>query len=168
VIENNAKEPRFFDIELLEDESLSHFLGRFRRENYLTVTQLGKLTGLGAVIGRWEKCYFNPFPTQQELKALADVVGVEVERLCQMLSPMGVTTKPRPIRLCAACYVEKPYHRIEWQFKDVMVCSHHQLRLLTKCTNCGTAFPIPADWVTGECPHCCLPFATMVKKQRQG
>ncbi len=161
-------EPRFFEIEPFECESLSHFLGRFRRENYLTATQLGKLTGLGAVISRWENCYFNPFPTQQELEALASVVGAEVEKLREMLPPIGVTMKPRPIRLCAACYAESPYHHIEWQFKDVMKCSYHQMRLLTKCTNCGAVFPIPADWVTGECPHCCLPFVTMVRKQQKG
>ncbi len=166
MIENNAKEPRFFDIDLQEGESLSHFLGRFRRENYLTSTQLGKLTGLGAVIARWEKCYLNPFPTQQELEALASVVSVGVERLTQMLPAKGMTTKPRPIRLCAVCYIEEPVHRVEWQFKDVMKCRHHQLRLLTKCTNCGAPFPVPADWVTGECPHCYLPFTTMAKRQK--
>lgn len=166
MMENIANEPRFFDIELLQGESLSHFLGRFRRENYLTATQLGKLTGLGAVIGRWEKCYFNPFPTQHELEALAGIVGVEVEKLREILPPKGVTMKPRPIRLCGACYAESSYHRIEWQFKDVMRCDRHQLRLLTKCTNCETSFPIPADWVQGECPHCFLPFATMAKRQK--
>ncbi|MHC5826023.1 MAG: TniQ family protein, partial [Nostoc sp.] len=75
--------------------------------------------------------------------------------------------KPRPIRLCGACYQESPCHRVEWQFKDVMVCDRHQLRLLTKCTNCETPFPIPADWVQGECPHCFLPFATMAKRQKR-
>ncbi len=82
---------------------------------------------------------------------------------------MGVTMKPRPIRLCAACYVESPCHRIEWQFKDKMKCDRHplrQLRLLTKCTNCETPFPIPADWVQGECSHCCLPFTIMAKRQK--
>ena len=49
-----ADEPRFFEVEPLDGESLSHFLGRFRRENYLISTQLVKLTGLGAVILRWE------------------------------------------------------------------------------------------------------------------
>lgn len=168
MMENTPKEPRFLDIELLEGESLSHFLGRFRRENYFTKTQLGKLTGLGAVIGRWEKFYFNPFPSEKELEALAKVVEVEVEKLRGMLPQKGMTMKPRPIRLCAACYAENPYHRFEWQLKDVMKCSHHKLRLLTRCTNCGTDFLVPGDWVTGECPHCCLPFATMVRKQREG
>ncbi|MEH2392914.1 MAG: hypothetical protein V7K21_15105 [Nostoc sp.] len=173
-MENIAKEPRFFDIELLQGESLSHFLGHFRRENYLTATQLSKLTGLGAVIGRWEKCYFNPFPTQQELEPLAGIVEVQVDKLLEMLPPKGMTIKPRPIRLCGACYAESPYHRIEWQFKDVMKCvgearrrHRHNLRLLTKCTNCETPFPIPADWVQGECPHCFLPFATMAKRQKR-
>lgn len=161
-----AEEPRFFQVEPLEGESLSHFLGRFRRENYLTATQLGKLTGIGAVISRWEKFYLNPFPTQQELGALAAVVEVKVERLIEMLQPLGVTMKPRPIRLCGACYAEVPCHRFEWQFKEKMKCDRHQLRLLTKCTNCKTPFPIPAEWVQGECPHCFLPFATMAKRQK--
>ncbi|OUL29221.1 hypothetical protein BV378_06315 [Nostoc sp. RF31YmG] len=166
-MENIEKKTRFFDIELLQDESLSHFLGRFRRENYLTATQLGKLTGLGGVIGRWEKYYFNLFPTQQELEALVGIVGVEVEKLREILPPKGVTIKPRPIRLCGACYAEVPYHRMEWQFKDKMKCDRHQLGLLTKCTNCQTPFPIPADWVEGKCSHCSLPFAKMAKRQKR-
>ncbi len=156
-----------FTVEPFEGESLSHFLGRFRRENYLTSHQLGKLTGLGAVVSRWEKLYLNPFPSRKELEKLVPVVQVDVERLYKMLPPKGVTMKPRPIRLCAACYVESPHHRIEWQFKDVMVCDRHQLPLLTKCKNCGTPFPIPADWVTGECPHCCLSFTKMAKRQKR-
>ncbi|BAZ48747.1 hypothetical protein NIES4103_13560 [Nostoc sp. NIES-4103] len=165
-MEIGAEEPRFFEVEPLNGESLSHFLGRFRRENYLTSSQLGKLTGLGAVISRWEKLYFNPFPTRQELEALATVVRVNADRLTEMLPLKGVTMKPRPIRLCAACYAEYPCHRIEWQFKDKMKCDRHNLRLLTKCINCETPFPIPADWVEGECSHCFLPFATMAKRQK--
>lgn len=158
--------PWFFQVEPLKGESFSHFLGRFRRENYLTSNQLGQLTGLGAVISRWEKLYLNPFPTQQQLEALASVVSVKADRLTQMLPQKGVTMKPRPIRLCGACYQESPCHRIEWQFKDKMKCDRHQLRLLTKCTNCETPFLIPANWVQGECPHCFLAFATMAKRQR--
>jgi len=155
-----------FAVELLEGESLSHFLGRFRRANSLTTTALGKITELGAVVGRWEKLYLNPFPSRQQLEALADVVMVDADRLAQMLPPKGVTMKPRPILLCAVCYAENPYHRIEWQFKERWGCDRHQLRLLGKCTNCETPFPIPALWVQGECPHCFLPFATMVKRQK--
>lgn len=162
-----ADEPRFFEVEPLDGESLSHFLGRFRRENYLTSTQLGKLTGLGAVISRWEKLYFNPFPTRQELEALASVVGVNADRLIEMLPFQGMTMKLRPIRLCAACYAESPCHRVEWQFKDKTRCDRHNLRLLIKCTNCETLFPIPADWVQGECSHCFLHFATMAKRQKR-
>ncbi|AUT01643.1 hypothetical protein CLI64_15310 [Nostoc sp. CENA543] len=167
-MEIGAEEPRVFEVEPLDGESLSHFLGRFRRENYLTSSQLGKLTGLGAVVSRWEKFYFNPFPTRQELEALASVVRVNADRLADTLLPKGVTMKPRPIRLCAACYAEVPCHRIEWQYKDKMKCDRHNLRLLTKCTNCETPFPIPADWVQGECPYCFLPFATMAKRQKHG
>lgn len=165
-METIEKKPRFFEVELLEGESLSHFLGRFRRANYLTTAGLGKLTGLGAVISRWENLHLNPFPTREELEALAGVVGVYADRLAQMLPPKGVGMKHRPILLCAACYGESPWHRIEWQFKDRLGCHRHQLRLLPKCTNCETPFAIPADWVQGECQHCFLPFATMAKRQK--
>jgi hypothetical protein len=42
----------------------------------------------------------------------------------------------------------------------------HQLRLLLKCTNCKTPFPIPALRVQGECLRCSLPFATMARRQQ--
>ncbi|MGH1394378.1 MAG: helix-turn-helix domain-containing protein [Trichormus sp.] len=57
---------------------------------------------------------------------------------------------------------------VETQRKDKLKCDRHNLRLLTKCTNCETPFPIPAEWVQGECPHCFLPFATMAKRQKHG
>jgi hypothetical protein len=166
-MDRENQQPQRFAVELLEGESLSHFLGRFRRANSLTITALGKITELGAVVGRWEKLYLNPFPTRQQLETLADVVMVDADRLAQMLPSKGVTMKPRPILLCAVCYAENSYHRIEWQFKERQGCDHHQLRLLGKCTNCETSFPIPALWVQGECPHCFLPFATMAKRQKR-
>ncbi|MEH2291730.1 TniQ family protein [Nostoc sp.] len=157
-------------VEPYEGESISHYLGRLRRfkpNSLPSGYSLGKIAGLGAITGRWEKLYFNPFPNTQELEALASVVVVNVDRLSQMLPPKGMTMKPRPIRLCAACYAEVPCHRIEWEFKEKMKCDRHQLRLLTKCTNCETPFPIPADWAQGECPHCFLPFSTMAKRQKR-
>jgi len=161
-------EPWINIVEPFPGESISHFLGRFERSNLLTAHQIGKEAGIGAVVSRWRRLFLNPFPSDRELEALGEVVEVEeVEKLREMLPPMGVTMKPRPIRLCGACYAESPCHRIEWQFKDVMKCDRHQLGLLTKCTNCQTPFAIPADWVEGKCSHCSLPFAKMAKRQKR-
>jgi hypothetical protein len=165
-IDAEENKPWFFQVEPMEGESLSHFLGRFRRANYLTATELGQLTGLGAVVARWEKFYLNPFPTGQELEALAEIVGVDADRLRAMLPPKGVGMKHRPILLCGACYGESPCHRIEWQFKDRVGCDRHGLKFLCKCTNCETSFPIPAHWEQGECPHCFLSFVAMAKRQK--
>ncbi len=168
--EDDEIRPKLGYVEPYEGESISHYLGRLRRFKANSLPSgysLGKIAGLGAVTRRWEKLYFNPFPTTQELEALASVVAVNVDKLTQMLPPKGVTMKPRPIRLCAACYSEVPCHRIEWQFKEKMKCDRHQLGLLTKCTNCQTPFPIPADWVEGKCSHCSLPFAKMTKRQKR-
>ena len=156
-----------FLINPLEGESLSHFLGRFRRENEMTASGLGKEAGIGAVVGRWEKFHHNPFPSSEQLEALAKVVQVDAQRLREMLPPQGVEMKHQPIRLCAACYVESPCHQIQWQFKQTDRCEKHQLRLLSECPNCKARFPIPALWVDGWCSRCFLPFAEMIKKQKR-
>lgn len=165
--------PWWFMIEPLHEESISHYLGRFRRANKLSPTQLGKISGLGAVIGRWEKFRFNPAPNFEQLEALAKVIGIDVDRLAQMLPPktegkppQGVEMKLSPIRLCAACYEENPCHRMEWQFKQTDRCYVHQLRLLSECPNCKARFQIPALWIDGWCHRCFLSFAEMVQYQK--
>lgn len=163
-----------FQIEPLEGESLSHFLGRFRYCNDLTPTGLGKAAGLGGAIAeggalpiaRWEKFRFNPPPTRQQLEKLAAVVGVDADRLAQMLPPPGVGMKMEPIRLCGACYVDSPCHKIEWQLKVTQGCASHKLTLLSECPNCGARFKIPALWVDGWCQRCFLTFADMAKYQK--
>ena len=155
-----------FQIEPLPGESLSHFLGRFRRSNDLTPTGLVTAAGLGAVIARWEKFRFNPPPSGQQLAALAILMGVEVERLVEMLPPAGMGMKMEPIRLCGACYGESPCHRIEWQLKATDGCQQHGLRLLSECPNCGARFKIPALWVDGWCHRCFTAFGEMGECQK--
>ncbi|ABA20776.1 conserved hypothetical protein [Trichormus variabilis ATCC 29413] len=159
-------QPWLFQIEPLEGESLSHFLGRFRRANDLTPTGLGKAAGLGGAIARWEKFRFNPPPSRQQLEALANVVGVDADRLAQMLPSAGVGMKMEPIRLCAACYAESPCHKIEWQFKVTRGCARHKITLLSECPNCKARFKVPALWVDGWCNRCFLRFEEMAKYQK--
>ncbi|KAB8319516.1 hypothetical protein SD81_011805 [Tolypothrix campylonemoides VB511288] len=163
-----------FRVEPLEGESLSHFLGRFRRANDLTPTGLGKAAGLGGAIAyggalpiaRWEKFRFNPPPSRQQLEALATVVGVDADRLEQMLPPTEVGMKIEPIRLCGACYAQSPCHKIEWQFKVTQECASHKLRLLSECPNCGARFKVPALWVDGWCQRSFLTFVEMTRYQK--
>lgn len=134
--------PWLFQVEPLEGESLSHFLGRFRRANDLTSSGLGKAAGIGGAVARWEKFRFNPPPSRQQLEKLANVVKVGVDRLVLMLAPAGVGMKMEPIRLCGVCYAESPCHKIEWQFKETQGCNHHQVTLLSECPNCGARFKV--------------------------
>jgi transcriptional regulator with XRE-family HTH domain len=159
-------QPWLFRVEPYEGESLSHFLGRFRRANDLTPTGLGKAAGFGGAIARWEKFRFNPPPSRQQLEALAKVVGVDADRLAQMLPPAGVGMKMEPIRLCGACYSESPCHKIEWQFKVTRGCDRHKLTLLSECPNCGARLKIPALWVDSWCNRCFLGFEEMTKYQK--
>jgi hypothetical protein len=167
-------QPWLFAIAPLPGESLSHFLGRFRRRNHLTPNSLGQIAKIGAVVARWERFHLNPYPTQQEFEALAEVVGVDVERLWEMLPPMGEGMKCEPIRLCGACYDDSPCHRIEWQYQSVWKCvgdsrgvSHrHQLKLLAKCPKCEARFNIPALWEDGRCDRCRTTFGELAAYQK--
>ncbi len=156
-------------VEPLEGESISHFLGRFRRakgNKFSAPCGLGQVAGLGVVLARWEKFYFNPFPTRAQFEALASVVEVDADRLRQMLPPTSIGMKHEPIRLCGACYAQVPCHRIEWQFKTTAGCDRHRLRLLSKCPICEKLFPIPALWIEGGCRRCLTPFAEMANYQK--
>lgn len=156
-------------VEPYAGESISHFLGRFRRakgNKFSAPCGLGQVAGLGVVLARWEKFYFNPFPTRAQLEALASVVEVDADRLREMLPPAGVGMKHEPIRLCGACYAQMPCHRIDWQFKTTAGCDRHQLRLLSECPKCGARFKVPALWVEGSCQRCFLCFAEMAKYQK--
>jgi TniQ len=154
-------QPWLFQVEPYEGESLSHFLGRFRRPNYLTPSGLGQLAGIGAVVARWERFHLNPFPSEQELVALSRVVGVSAGQLREMLLPPGVSMKCSPIRLCPDCCAGKPYHRIEWQYQTVWKCDQHDRKLLVKCPVCAAPFKIPAQWENALCHRCLTPFGQM-------
>ncbi|HEY9645138.1 MAG TPA: hypothetical protein V6C88_02145 [Chroococcidiopsis sp.] len=95
-MEPSSIPPWVFTVEPWDGESISHFLGRFRRANYSSVNEIGQKTGLGAVLGRWEKFRFIPQPNQQQLAALAEVVRLDVEQLIPMF-PNGVSMKHEPM-----------------------------------------------------------------------
>ncbi|MBN3892697.1 MAG: TniQ family protein [Nostoc sp. JL31] len=158
--------PWLFRVLPYQGESLSHFLGRFRRANDLTPTGLGKAAGLAGAIARWEKFRFNPPPSRQQLEALAKVVGLDADRLAQMLPPAGVGMKIEPIRLCAACYAESPCHKMEWQLRVTQGCTSHKLTLLSECPNCGARFKVPSLWADNWCQRCFLPFEEMIIFQK--
>lgn len=170
--EANEDQLRLGYVEPYEGESISHYLGRLRRlkaNSLPSAYSLGQLAGLSAALARWEKLYFNPFPSPEALEALAKVVQVDANRLLKMLPSKGKTHQPKPIKLCGACYAEMPCHRVEWQVKSTKVllgCDRHQLRLLSNCPGCKQPFPIPAQWVEGRCKNCSLPFSKMVKFQK--
>ncbi|MBD0265577.1 MAG: TniQ family protein [Tolypothrix sp. Co-bin9] len=156
-------------VEPQEGESISHYFGRFRRHEAVCVSfpgSLSKAAGIGPVLARWEKFRFNPFPSENELEAIAKLIGLDADKIVQMLPPKAEKMKLEPIRLCAACYAEKSYHRLEWQFKSMVGCDRHKLRLLSECPFCKERFAIPALWEQGECKKCHAPFRSMKKRQK--
>lgn len=158
-------------VEPYDCESISHYLGRlrhFKANSLPSATSLGTIAGIGAVTSRWEKLYFNPFPSDEELEALGNLIQLTPDRLRAMLPPKGMTMQPRPIRLCGVCYGDVPCHRIEWQYKDITaICHIHRLRLLERCPSCKKPFQIPALWTDGKCYRCQRPFTSMAKTQHR-
>lgn len=163
--------PQLGYVEPLELESISHYLGRLRRfeANCLpSAYSLGQAARIGGIVARWEKLYFNPFPTEEELGAIAKLIDLDLSRLQDMLPIQEKTFQPRPIRLCGVCYDAIPCHRMEWQFKDVMaVCQRHNLRLLERCPQCKKTFKIPALWTDDRCCSCEMRFTSMMKFQER-
>lgn len=154
-------QPWIYRLQPYPGESLSHYLGRFRRANDLTVNRLAAEAGLGGVlVKRLEHLRLNPFPTTLQLGKLASFMEVSVDELQAMLPAQGVGLKLEPLRLCGACYGEQPYHRLHWQYKTMAGCEHHHLRLLSECPKCKARFPIPSLW-HGNCQRCGLGFTDM-------
>jgi TniQ len=141
-----------------DDESISHYLGRWYRQEIVSSDSysLGRRLRLGKTLWRWENFYFNPPPTRQELQKIDNLMGLGLERLLLMFPPEHEPIKPRPIRICATCYAEAPYHRMSWQFQSTEGCNHHRLRLLSKCPDprCGEPFPIPSQLIVLQCKKC--------------
>ena len=161
----------YFSIALqpYEDESISHYLGRWKRQEVVSLSSIGSLSRqlrLGTAMSRWEKFYLNPFPTLKQLEQLGKVMGIEGERLLLMFPPKGEPINVRIVRLCCACYDEAPYHRMKWQFQSTAAFEKHQLRLLYKCPNCEQHLPIPAEWESGRCRKCQMLFRSMIKHQK--
>lgn len=162
---NAGIQPWLFEVQPYEGESLSHYLGRFRRQNHLTAGGLGQMAEIGAVISRWEKFHLNPYPTQAQFESLGKVLGLSAERLWKMLPLAGEGMQCEPIRLCGACYGESFCHRIEWQYQSVWKCDRHNLKLLSKCPNCEAKFKDPSLWIEGCCHRCRMHFRAIADLQ---
>ncbi|UBF29546.1 TniQ family protein [Kovacikia minuta CCNUW1] len=74
--------------------------------------------------------------------------------------------KLEPIRLCASCYTDAPYRRLEWQFKAIAGCHRHQVRLLHKCPSCERPFSIP-ELINEEKCKCGMYFWRLSRHQKR-
>ena len=155
-------------LEPFAGESISHYFGRFRHQEIISVSspsRLGKAAGIGTALSRWEKFRFNPRPTHKELEAMSKLIGVEVSKLEALCPPKGEAMVHRSTRLCALCYREAPYHHIHWQFQSTEYCEKHQLPLISRCPACDEKLPLPSEWEEGKCQRCGMKFTSMKKRQ---
>lgn len=157
-----------FRVDAYPGESFGHFLGRFRRANHLTSGQLSTMLGLRYLaISYWETPSRRRIPSAKDWGVLSGITGVDVAQLQSMLMPKKILLYLRT-RLCALCYREEPFHRLNWQRANVTECDWHGCELLSMCPQCGIDFKLPALWAVGECERCSLPFAKMNDFSRSG
>lgn len=154
-----------FRVKSQPGESLGHFLGRFRRANYLSHKAIAEHLGVRVEwVEDWEKPSRRRNPTPLQLIALSKLVEVETKQLMKMLPPVDLHLQTR---LCATCYQEMPIHRVEWQQAGRSQCFRHGLELLSNCPVCGTGFRTPALWTDEHCEKCRIAFGEMAAYQRK-
>jgi transcriptional regulator with XRE-family HTH domain len=152
-------EPWLFQVSAHSEESLGHFLGRFRRANHLKNGQLSSMLGLKyRSVSYWETPSRRRNPSPLQLIALSKLTNVAPEQLTQMLPPEPLHLQTR---LCPVCYAEAPVHRAWWQQARIEQCERHQYPLLSTCPNCKTGFRTPVLWEEGRCESCGLVFEQM-------
>ncbi len=143
------------------EESFGHFLGRFRRANYLSSAHLAAmLKQRPYAVSYWETPSRRRQPDASALQHLSQLTDVAVERFSSMRSPLG-TQLHKSTRLCADCYTEVPCHKLTWPVMAQPNCKIHRQPLYGACPQCGSAFRLPSYWRIGECDHCHLPFQEM-------
>jgi hypothetical protein len=148
-----------FRVDVHPDESLGHFLGRFRRANVLSHKVVAEHLGIRVDWVRdWETPSRRRNPTPLQLIALSKLTDVEPQQLTQMLPPEPLHLATR---LCPACYLEAPVHRSRWQNAKTNHCDRHATPLLSACSGCGAGFRTPALWESARCEQCRLAFAQM-------
>ena len=119
--------PWVFRVEAQSGESLGHFLGRFRRANYLSHKALAEHLGVRVEwVQAWETPSRRRNPSQLQLVALSKLVEVEVKQLSSMLPPEHLHLQTR---LCATCYGEVPIHQVVWQRAERTNCARHGERV---------------------------------------
>jgi transcriptional regulator with XRE-family HTH domain len=152
-----------FRVTAQPDESLGHFLGRFRRANELSHKAIAAHLGVNvAWVKDWEIPSRRRNPTELQIIALSKLVEVPPHHLRQMQPPDQLHLQTR---LCPACYAETPVHRVTWQQLGVDECDLHQLPLLKACPVCRTGFRTPALWNNEPCLGCGQRFEQMESNQ---
>ncbi len=147
-----ASESWVFRVNAHPDESLGHFLGRFRRANELSHKVIAEHLGIPVEWVRgWETPSRRRNPTPLQLIALSKLTDVDPKQLAQMLPPEPLHLATR---LCPACYDEAPVHRSKWQRAQTNHCDRHSIALLSACSGCGAGFRTPALWESDPCGIC--------------
>lgn len=146
------------------EESLGHFLGRFRRANVLSHKALADHLGIRVEwVQAWEVPSRRCNPSELQQIALSKLVEVSPAVIAKMLPPFPLHLGTR---LCAACYAEIPIHRAVWQKGSTQACDRHGLTLLSACPLCQSSFRLPALWEDESCQVCGLSFTQMQSHQR--
>lgn len=159
----------------LQDESLSSYMHRLAKYNYISNHELWRFvtpkgvhypqTSMSSTI---DICPINIIDIKKLGQMLSsDTQVLESLTFIPLLEKMSISRKVMPStrclsrlvsehrRFCPECLKKKNLYKLIWQVKELSFCPEHNVKLECKCPNCSTPIPIlPCNSDLGVCPNC--------------
>ncbi len=84
-------------LEPYQGESISHYLGRWMNQEVVSISSSSSLSQqlrLGKTLWRWERFYFNPPPSEDELEILGEILELSQVQLRELFPPVEEPINP--------------------------------------------------------------------------
>lgn len=173
-----------FRPKLFEGESLTSYLQRFAKENEINPNLLWtRLKGSGnpqvsnasAIDWAPEKQINLSLLAEMSGLLIGDVVGMTfMNLLCKLGNRHNDLFRSRALKgliessrkFCPVCIKEKPYYKLIWQVKELVVCDIHQIKLVDRCPACNKRNPcLSKTSIIGYCLYCGASLSDAVIEQ---
>lgn len=156
-------------------ESLSSYIHRTSKENYVSVHELWRLIAReGAHYPQASiSSNIDIYPYNLiDINQLADLLntnsaGLDALTFIPVYENLGIAKDYIPNsralsgsistyrRYCPECLRYNKFYKLIWQVNELQYCSEHNTVLLNKCYNCNKSIPIlPNVNELGICPYC--------------
>ncbi len=167
--------PLLFRPQLLEGESLSSYIHRVSKANFVSAHELWRLLSRKGVhypqsskSSAIDVCPINLIDMKKlGQMLLSDTQVLESLTFIPLFEKMSISREIMPStrclsglisehrRFCPECLKKKNLYKLIWQVKELSFCPEHNVKLECKCPNCSTLIPtLPSNSDLGMCPNC--------------